>query len=82
MNSYPDLDVDDFEFYYDFLNKNNLYYKTIIDHCIGYMRILSSLIVDLGTQHNKHDRVTYRGVCKNILPEIEVGETFRAANWL
>ena len=46
------------------------------------MRILSSCIVDKGTEYNNKDRITYRGIWRAVLPDIEIGETFRIANWI
>ena len=81
-NSYPILNKDDFSFYFEFLNNNNLYYKTIIDNTVKYMRLLNTCIVDNGSRFNDEDRITYRGIWKAVLPDIEVGETFRIANWV
>ena len=82
VNTYPNLDRDDFEFYFESLEKRNLDYKTIIDNTVKFMRLLNTIIVDKATPYNDEDRVTYRGVSKTILPGIEVGEIFRIANWL
>ena len=82
VNSYPNIDEDDFSFYFKFLEDKNLDYKTIIDKYIKFMRILNTCIVTLGTPFNDTDRVTYRGISKNILPATNVGQSFRIANWL
>ena len=44
--------------------------------------MLGSMVKDLGTPFNTEDRVTYRGVYKTVLPNVEVDDVFRLTNWI
>ena len=59
VHTYPTINKDAFNFYFEFLEDRNLEYKTIISKYMKYMRILNSCIVSLGTPHNTADRKTY-----------------------
>ena len=83
VHTYPKINKDAFNFYFEFLEDRNLEYKTIISKYMKYMRILNTCIVTLGRDYNTADRKTYWNLSKTILPpSIEVGDTFRISNWL
>ena len=75
-------DKEKFKYYFDQLEDVELYYKYIISKSMKFIRILNSCIVDMGTFYNDADRVTYRGINKCILQDIEVGQTLRVINWM
>lgn len=45
------------------------------------MRLLNSWIVDKGFVYNTEKRETYRGIDKEILKEVKVGQVFRFITW-
>ena len=71
-----------FQFYFEQLDKLSIGYKFVISKFIKIIRILNSFIVDKGTSFNDSDRVTYRGIHKDILKNVKVGQTFRVVNWM
>ena len=73
---------DEYKSYSKYLAINKLKTDDVLDKTIKFMRILSSTIVDDGTQYNTEDRVTYLAVPKSPIWDQEVGHKFRMANWV
>ena len=71
-----------FKYYFDNFKKLQVDYKFVLTHSMKFIRILSSCIVDEGTAYNDKDRVTYRGMHKNIMQDVKEGYTFRIINWM
>ena len=75
------MDNWDYKYFTRILKLNKTSYKTVIDNSIKFMRLLSSLIVDLGPKYNTMDRKVYRGVPAQLFKNIDTNEVFRIVNW-
>ena len=75
------LDRNNFKYQYNEIKKVSVTYTRIIRRYINFIKILNECIYE-GASFNDEDRVTYRGIHKNILQNIKVGQTFRVINWM
>ena len=81
VNTYG-YDKAKFKYYFDKFKKLKVDYKDVLTNSMKFIRILSSCVVDKGTTYNDEDRVTYRGIHKDIMQDVEEGYTFRIINWM
>lgn len=76
------MDEVDTERYESALDEENTTSKNVIKNAAKFMKMLYGFIQDEAPQYNTETRRTYRGTFKSVLSNIEVGQTFRASNWL
>ena len=71
-----------FQYHFDQFEDSKVSYETVLERSMKFIRILNSCIVDMGTFYNTKDRVTYRGIHKDVMQNVKVGQAFRVVNWM